>query len=223
MNLLDNHLVVQWCFRKIHKTNDEEKKWGNDILNKHFKYHKEKYGDKKKLNKQWTTKLCEQIVYEVLIKKKYKNIKSQLSIKSTKTNKTYKPDFECDTHIFEVKGRNWTTAGTAGEKILAVPIKYAEIPELTGKILNIILVGFQEEEAKKNFACGNILNLNNCNEKSKDMINYFKKFNISYIGLTELLKELGYKEKSDNELKKEIINKKIKNILNNLINNMFNN
>ena len=40
----------------------------------------------------------------------------------------YIPDWECDDAIYEVKTRNWTTGGSAGEKVLGVMYKYSDIP-----------------------------------------------------------------------------------------------
>jgi hypothetical protein len=58
----------------------------------------------------------------------------------------FRPDIETDDVIVEVKGRTWTTTGTAGEKVLGTPVKYAEIPGHYGKPLRIVLVGKQEQE-----------------------------------------------------------------------------
>lgn len=62
-----------------------------------------------------------------------------------------KPDLECDDYVYEIKSRTYSTSGTAGEKILGVPLKYSEVPILYGKPLKIILVAYQEQEAVNKF------------------------------------------------------------------------
>ena len=56
------------------------------------------------------------------------------------------PDWETEDAIWEVKTRNWSVPGTAGEKILGVPYKYSDVPELYGKPLKIVCVAYQEWE-----------------------------------------------------------------------------
>lgn len=89
---------------------------------------------------QRTTKLGETIVQEILLLKNKKAWRP-------KTINRYKPDWETSDGIYEVKTRNWTTSGTAGEKIVGVPYKYADIPNLYNKPLYIITVAYQEYEA----------------------------------------------------------------------------
>ena len=103
-------------------------------------------------------------------------------------NKIFSPDIETDNAYYEVKTRNWTTTGTAGEKILGTPIKYSEIPKKTNKKLYIVLVGFQEYEADKNF------NIFNTNGNKKIMLNLFKKLNIEYIRCSDLMYKYFHKK-----------------------------
>ena len=104
--------------RKIAQNN--EKEWGNQIIGQ-------------KDNGNWTTLLGEGIVFETL-KKLGENPRKP------KTKNGYSPDWETDNYIYEVKTRNWTTSGTAGEKVLGVMYKYSDIPELYGKPLKIVCV-----------------------------------------------------------------------------------
>ena len=48
--------------------------------------------------------------------------------------------------MVEVKSRTWCTTGTAGEKVLGVPYKYADVPNLYNKPLMIVCVAYQEWE-----------------------------------------------------------------------------
>ena len=56
-------------------------------------------------------------------------------------------DIETKNAYIEVKTRNYTTNGTAGEKIYGAPHKYRDVYMTTGKPLLVILVGYQEQEA----------------------------------------------------------------------------
>ena len=65
------------------------------------------------------------------------------------------PDWEIDDSILEVKTQTFFTSGTAGDKILGCPFKYANIPELYGKpalaeqknVLGQVMVICQEQNA----------------------------------------------------------------------------
>jgi len=200
LKLLNNPEVIRWCYTGItpstlvntsnktllNKSRNMEKEWANNLLRKHFNY------DNDKEIKQWTTKLGEEIVREVLLAMNINVYKQRTSYKSSISKKTYEPDLECDKHLYEVKARNWTTPGTAGEKILGVPMKYSELPHLSGKPVKIILVGFQEEEAKTGFGFGNLLCKNNCNPIASSMIDCYKNLGFEYVGLTHLLNQLGF-------------------------------
>ena len=133
--VLDNiqfEQVCNWAIRHPVDQNNKridnstEKIWGNSIINQVN-------------NGQWTTKLCESFVYD-LLKKLGNNPRRPRQIGR------YRPDLETDNYIVEVKSRNWTTPGTAGEKVFGTPLKYAEIPELYDKPLMIVCVAYQEHE-----------------------------------------------------------------------------
>lgn len=185
---------IKWCFDgltedSLKTTSDAkllavakqiEKDWGNEILGKTDE-------------KQWTTKLCETSVMEALIALGRKNVTPTTSKKSSLRDKKYSPDLQCDEFVYEVKGRSWCTPGTAGEKILGVPVKYGEVPRLYGKPLKIILVGYQEYEARNGFGFGDLLDSDNQTEELKKTLAFYKSMNIEYVGFTEILKELGLK------------------------------
>tara|TARA_B100000424_G_C22860232_1_gene458495 strand:+ start:254 stop:799 length:546 start_codon:yes stop_codon:yes gene_type:complete len=122
--------ILEWTKHNLFKDkkigNKLEKIWGNKMT-----------GGKK--TNQWTTKLGEYIVKRTLELKGNK-------VRRPKCINGYKPDWETDEYIYEVKTRNWTTSGTAGEKVYGVPFKYSDIPRLYGKPLKIVCVAYQEEE-----------------------------------------------------------------------------
>lgn len=104
-----------------------ESDWGNKMI------------QSVKFNSQWTTRLGESLVMEVL-----KDLGHNVFKPDKRENK--KPDLETDEFVVEVKTRTWTTSGTAGEKVLGVPYKYADVPTLWGKPLLIVCVAYQEWE-----------------------------------------------------------------------------
>lgn len=147
-----------------------EKEWGNIIIGQ-------------KNNGNWTTLLGEGIVFEVLKKLGENPRKPEI-------RNGYSPDWETDNCIYEVKTRNWTTTGTAGEKVFGVMYKYSEIPELYGKPLKIVCVGYQEYELTH----GNTKIFGNISESKKKFIELAKSLNIEYIKFSDLVSRLNYTE-----------------------------
>lgn len=193
LNLLSNPEVIKWCYEgmtdlTLKNTNSAiilapykvaETIWGNKVINT-------------LAGKQWTTVLCEELVSEALIKLGRNNVRTTIPLKSTLRNKKYDPDLECDDYVYEVKGRSWCTPGTAGEKILGVPLKYGEVPKLYKKPLQIILVGYQEYEARESFAFGDLLDPKLQTSELKESLSFYKAQNITYIAFTDILKQIGY-------------------------------
>jgi len=173
LNLLKNQEVIDWVMRKgkwinvkqNKKDNEAEKKWGNLIT-------------KQTNNNQWTTKLGEQILQEILLVQKG-------NVWRPKQLDGHKPDWETEDGIYEVKTRNWTTSGTAGEKILGTPFKYADIPFLYKKPLYIVLIAYQEYEASCKFEL-----FNSRNPRKNKMIQLWKEMDIEYIKCSDLLKNI---------------------------------
>ncbi len=194
-NLLNDPKVIQWCYegvteislknceseKKLVESKAFEKLWGNGVM-------------KTVGGKQWTTLLCQHVVMEALIRLGRKNVRKPVQQKSTLRNKKYDPDLECDKFVYEVKGRSWCTPGTAGEKILGVPLKYGELPRLYKKPLQIILVGYQEYEAKQKFAFGDLLDKNNQTEELRESLAFYKHQDIEYVGFTDILKKVGLED-----------------------------
>lgn len=185
--LLRNRNVIMWLFgdlsflppiEKKNKTVDETKykvledKWGQDML-------KTRRPDLK-LDKQWTNKfgehLCEEI-YILLGKEVSKPIKKE----------HYQPDSEVDDAIVEAKAGTFHTSGTAGEKILGCPFKYAEIPDLYSKPLKILCMGGAEKVCREQY--GNLTGAK-CSVQKKRFLDFFKENKIEYVGATDILKGL---------------------------------
>lgn len=192
-NLLQNQEFIKWCKNWITKETlattssakilkpyaDEENLWWNKII-------------WTTNNNQWTTLLCQEAVREILIALWYKNVANSRKLKSSVRNKWYDPDLESDEAVWEVKWRNWTTPWTAWEKILWTPLKYSEIPKLYWKPLKIVLVWYQEYEAKNWFACWDLVDKSWWRTKeADDILNFYKTKNIEYIAFTDLLKKLN--------------------------------
>lgn len=173
-NILKNPLILMWLRGELFnndkiKKNKIEIQFGNRMLKKYFNY--------KKNIKQWTTRLGEGIV------------KALLEQKNHKVSRPFKkngnvPDWETDEFIFEVKTRNYSTVGTAGEKILGVPYKYADVPKDYKKPLKIVLVAYQEYEAINKFKLFD----NNLSKNKKQQIKLWKEQNITFVKCTDLIK-----------------------------------
>ena len=194
-HLLSDQTVINWCYKPatrdslvttskktlLQSANKTEKAWARGLIG----------GE----GSQWTTLLCQELVKEALIELGRENVRRTKGMKGSIRKKTYEPDLECNEYVYEVKGRSWTTPGTAGEKILGVPLKYGELPKLYGKPLRIILVGYQEYEARNGYAFGDLLDRKIQTTELRESLEYFRKHNIEYIGFTDILNQLGYSYK----------------------------
>ena len=152
------------------KAEREEREWGNKMIGQTN-------------NGQWTTKLGEQLVYDVL-EVLDKNPRKVECIKGLQ------PDWETDTHMYEVKTSSWHVAGTAGEKVLGTFIKYQDIPKIYGKPLRIVCVAFQEDElvnGKTKYFGEKVT------DKTKQLLDIAKTWGIEYIRFSDLIKGLNYK------------------------------
>ena len=157
----------QTCTDLYETARSEERKWGNEMINQ-------------KNNGQWTTKLGESLVFDVL-KALGKNPRP------CKKKQRFEPDWETDDYIIEVKTSNWTVTGTAGEKVLGTPYKYSEIPELYGKPLKIICVAYQEWELThgKTPVFGDVSGI------KKEALEFWKNKGIEYVKFSHLIAELN--------------------------------
>jgi len=150
--------------QQLAKLQKEERNWGNSIIGQVD-------------NGQWTTKLGETLVYDVL---------QLLGENPRKPERKggFEPDWETDKFIFEVKTSNWHVGGTAGEKVLGTFIKYQSIPELYGKPLRIVCVANQEEELThgKTVYFGE-----NVTKKTQQALDLAHSWGIEYIKFSDLV------------------------------------
>jgi len=186
--LLRQKDVVQWLFgdlsflpeiEKKNKTSDEvkykalEDNWGQAIM-------KIRRTDLK-LDKQWTNKFGEHICEEIY------TLHGKVVTKPVK-KKRYQPDSEVDDAILEAKAQTFYTSGTAGEKILGVPVKYAEIPKLCGKPVKILCMGGAEKVCRENYG---ILPGAMCSPEKQEFLEFFRSRRFEYIGASDLLRSLS--------------------------------
>ena len=149
--------------------NEAERKWGNNQIGCTN-------------NRQWTTKYGEELVRQQFLR-------DNIPIWKPKAINGVKPDWETHDHIIEVKTRNWTTKGTAGEKVLGVPYKYSDVPVLYGKPLLIICVAYEEWELThipkyKIFGTG-------ISDTKKRQLELWKDMGIHYVPFSKLYKDLS--------------------------------
>jgi hypothetical protein len=186
--LLKEKEVVQWLFgdlsflppiEKKNKTQDTKKykvledEWGRAIL-------KKKRPDLE-LKGQWTNKFGEHLIEE-LYKVLGQNIAKPVNMDG------HEPDLETDDYIIEVKTETYYTEGTAGEKILGCPFKYASVPRLYGKPMKIICLGGAEKAGVEQYG---ILNGPNTNDRQtpekKKFLKFYKEMQIEYVSATSVL------------------------------------
>lgn len=180
--------VVQWLFGdtsflpaidKKNKTADEKKyktqedNWGKGMM-------KLRRPDLN-LDKQWTNKFGEHMCEEI-----YTLCGKVVSKPVNKNN--YQPDSEVDDAILEAKVQTFYTSGTAGEKILGCPFKYAEIPDLYGKPLKILCMGGAEKVCRERY--GNLPGTK-CSVQKKKFIDFFRENKIEYVGASDILRSLS--------------------------------
>ena len=151
------------------RANEQEKAWGNQIIGQ-------------SQNGNWTTVLGESLVRDILERK-------GLNPRRPKRKGHYQPDWETYDAIWEVKTRNWTTTGTAGEKVYGVPFKYSDVPILYGKQLKIVCVAFQEYELThgntKIFAEENKISYH-----KQQMLDLWKEMGIQFVKFSDLVKDV---------------------------------
>ena len=90
-------------------------------------------------------------------------------------------------YLIEVKGGTYNTEGTALEKTLGVPIKYSEVPLITGKPVLIIGVG----KAEKYLKCEGLLSFSPPVKgvSRHACLDFFEKNNFYYLGFSEIFNE----------------------------------
>ena len=98
--------------------------------------------------------------------------------------KNIRPDWETDTEIIEVKTRKYTVPGTIGEKIFGTTWKYRHVKKLYGKPLKIILLGYQEWEAKEAFQLGSA---SANDDEAQQYYKFWKEMGVEYIYASKLL------------------------------------
>jgi len=168
--MLKNPTVIQWLHGDLSflptQTKEAEDAWGRAVL-------KERRPDLK-LDKQWTNRfgehLCEELFPGVT--------------KPVKKNH-FQPDLETPGYIIEVKTQTFFTSGTAGEKILGTPFKYADVPALYGKPLKIVCVGGAEKVCRESY--GNLPGTAACTPGRSAFLEFFRARGIEYTGFLTLL------------------------------------
>jgi hypothetical protein len=176
--LLRNNNVVNWIFGNLsfitentpkNKYKEREDEWGRGVL-------KTKRHDLV-LNKQWTNKFGEHIMEEL-----YMLINKPIN-KPKKINHL-QPDLETDDFIVEIKTQTYYTTGTASEKILGCPFKYADVPKLYNKPLKIVCIGGCEK-ALLDFDI-----IETSSDTKKKYLQFYRENNIEFVSFKQLIVDL---------------------------------
>jgi hypothetical protein len=184
--LLKNPTVIQWLYGDTsflppilskNKTTDttlrkaQEDVWGQEMMRLRR--------PDLKLEKQWTNRFGEYLCEEILL------LHGHQPYKPMKRNH-YQPDVEVAAAIWEAKAQTYYTEGTAGEKILGCPFKYAEIPDLYSKPLHILCIGGAEKLSREKY--GNLPGPKQTPQKER-ILQTFRDLRIEYVGYTDLLEQ----------------------------------
>jgi len=175
--LLGNKEVIRWLYGDLSflskQTQKEENDWGMKVIKAVMPDLKTK--------KQWTNAFSESIMKEVGVL-----LKDPLTKPETKNH--LQPDFTSKTDIIEVKSGTFFTNGTAHEKIMGCAMKYAEVPRLYGKELQIWCMGNAEKLARDTYQI--LKTSQNVPEEKKIILKCYKELKITFFGLTELIDQL---------------------------------
>jgi hypothetical protein len=167
--------VLDWCnpySKYVRNLNRErEETWGKSLLHQ--------------TTNHWTSKVGETLVKELLYELG-EPPKLQQSRMYQANGRQLRPDIETDNSIYECKTRCYTISGTAGEKILGSAWKYSECYKNTKKVVYIVCIGYQEQEAEEKFNL-----FNPCTKAQRDIIKVFQRHNIRFIKFTDMLKKLN--------------------------------
>jgi len=123
--LMSNQTVRSWLLGTVKMSQSQENEWGRALV--------EPYRPKNSSAKAWSGVLGEQLIKEV-----YPDGWTPKKLNG------HVPDWETKDCVIEVKTQSWFTSGTAGEKILGVPVKYRNLPALYNKPLVIVCFGRAE-------------------------------------------------------------------------------
>lgn len=170
------------------KTKDNEQckkledEWGQSML-AHIRPDLKKSG-------QWTTVVGETLNSEL------QTILGRNYIKP-RNIRGYQPDGETEDHIWEVKSQTYFTSGTAGEKILGVPFKYADVPMWYQKPLKIVCLGGAERDGRQHYGIlpggGKGEGESPVTENRQKILNFWRdELNIEYIGATDLMQQIMF-------------------------------
>jgi len=186
--LLRQKEVIQWLIGDLSFLPGIEEKKSKSKNNEARKKLEDAWGRKTlklkrpdlKLEGQWTNKFGEHLLEELY---EIQNIKYKKPI--NKNN--HEPDLEVDECVLEAKAETYFTEGTAGEKILGVPFKYRNVPKLYKKPLKIYCIGGAEKSCREQYG---ILEGPKMDAEAKDMLDYWRKKKIEYVGISDALKNL---------------------------------
>ena len=92
------------------------------------------------------------------------------------------PDFVTPDAIYEVKFQMYKSTGTAQEKIMAVPFKYASLPRIYGRPLIVVCMAGAEKWARMYGLFGD----SKCDDRNKQL-EYWKELNIFIFPFSRML------------------------------------
>lgn len=190
IKLLRDEEVVKWMFGDVeflnisdktkNKSNDDKRRKINEDVWGWTKYRDIIKPLKEISKKQWTTCFGQVIGREL-------SLLQNNNVWRPKKKSKHEPDLETDSHVIEIKTQTYFTTGTAGEKILGSPFKYASVPRLYGKPLIILCIGGAEKISREMY--GNLGT--KANAEQRKMLKFLRdELSIAFEGAMDILKKL---------------------------------
>lgn len=167
-HLIHNLDVLRWVWGDLSYlpayTRECENEWG-------LKYAELVCSTSNMKRKQWTHKFGELIGEDLMRLHGEYLTRRQVHVDNLRV------DFETTNYVIEVKTGTYRTSGTAHEKILGTPLKYAHVPKKTHKKLYILCIAGAERYMRKFHFM----------DEQRVLVNVYKALNIEFKYATDIL------------------------------------
>ena len=134
-----------------------------------------------RLDKQWTNKFGEHIASEIC------HLNGHRGGRKPRNINHFEPDWEVDEFMVEAKAGTFFTEGTAHEKVLGCPFKYADVPDLYGKPLKIICMGGAEKKCREQY--GNLPGTK-CTPRKQRYLEFVRESGIEFVAATDMIRRI---------------------------------
>lgn len=179
MALLRKPNVVPWLYNKLDflfpegmtrvkrkERFERESRWGRELVGRGVSE-----------RSHWTGPFGESVGYDLITH-------WHGSAWKPRTVDRWKLDWETDHVLLEIKTGSYFVKGSIDDKVLGIPFKYLDVPQLYGKPLWILCVG-RTEHASRNLY-GNLQGPRQT-EAHRELLMFWEERGIRFVGATELI------------------------------------